>query len=119
MMFLLPVFRPTLIADFPSVNGKSRAEAEGVCNAAIDGNPVLQTCAQRVGLDFTSVKETCVEDYKVLLKIRYKYVHVFNFSQSPLRIRDVSTSIICTTRTIERGIVRRGKMMGRKIVRVC
>jgi len=83
LMFLLPVFRPALIADFPSVNGKSRAEAEGVCNAAIDGNSVLQTCVQRVGLDFTGVKETCVEDYKVLLKNQVCFRFLSKFTKNP------------------------------------
>ncbi|WAR27901.1 VWDE-like protein [Mya arenaria] len=58
------VFQPQLLANFPSVNGKSRAEAEKACNSAIDNNPTLQQCIAKAGLDFSNEKDICVEDFK-------------------------------------------------------
>lgn len=57
---------PVLKADFPSVNGKSRAEAEASCSAAIDQNPTVLQCVQKAGMNFEKQKDVCVEDFKVL-----------------------------------------------------
>ncbi|XP_052784032.1 von Willebrand factor D and EGF domain-containing protein-like [Mya arenaria] len=57
-------FQPQLLANFPSVNGKSRAEAENACNSAIDNNPTLQQCIAKAGLDFSNEKDICIEDFK-------------------------------------------------------
>ncbi|WAR27902.1 VWDE-like protein [Mya arenaria] len=56
--------KPQLLANFPSVNGKSRAEAEKACNSAIDNNPTLQQCIAKAGLDFSNEKDICIEDFK-------------------------------------------------------
>ncbi|XP_053404691.1 von Willebrand factor D and EGF domain-containing protein-like [Mercenaria mercenaria] len=56
-------YAPTL-RDFPTENGKTKVDAEKACNDAFSKHSTIQQCITHVGMDFTSVKETCVEDFK-------------------------------------------------------
>ncbi|KAH3779149.1 hypothetical protein DPMN_180628 [Dreissena polymorpha] len=64
MVYLSAAYVPILRADFPSKNGKSRADAEAACNSTIDQNPIVQQCVLRAGLDFAPENGNCVEDFK-------------------------------------------------------
>ncbi|XP_052219253.1 von Willebrand factor D and EGF domain-containing protein-like [Dreissena polymorpha] len=71
-------FVPVLKADFPSVHGKSRAEADAACSAAIDQNPTVQQCVQKTGLNFATQKENCVEDFKYFDDGAFVRSHMLN-----------------------------------------
>lgn len=61
-------YTPSL-KNFPTENGKTKADAEKACNDVFDNNPTLQSCINEAGMDFTPEKSVCVEDFKVKVEL--------------------------------------------------
>lgn len=78
-------FTPQL-RDFPTRNGKTRADAQKACEDAFNHHATVQQCMSRVDIGYEGLIHECVEDFKVRLVFFFnleKYIyqnHIFNRS---------------------------------------